>query len=125
MTRPRVLIVDDEEDILLMLRLNLEMSGYEVVEARSGEQTLDLLAAGSFAAVIVDLRLPGMNGLELVQILNGDSQHPKPPVIMASAHASTEIEQQALAAGCYAYLTKPLSIAELKDILAEIVRRQA
>ena len=62
----RILIVDDEANVRLNFRIALEMEGYEVFEARSAEQAFDILAEHSFALAILDMRLPGIDGLELL-----------------------------------------------------------
>jgi two-component system, response regulator, stage 0 sporulation protein F len=62
----RLLIVDDETNVRLNFRMTLETEGYEIFEARSGEQAVQLLAKHSFALAILDVRLPGMDGLELL-----------------------------------------------------------
>ncbi len=62
----RLLIVDDETNVRLSFRMTLETEGYEIFEARSGEQAVQLLAQHSFALAILDVRMPGMDGLELL-----------------------------------------------------------
>src|SRR3989304_6938799 len=95
MTSPRILIVDDQRQVRRMLRLSLELSGrkYEVVEATSGEEALQLLNEGGVSLVVTDLRLPGISGLELLEVVKRNS--PEASAILITGHPTDEVKTRA------------------------------
>lgn len=115
-----ILVVDDEADILLMTRFALEAVGYTVIGAASGEEALSTFYRESPGAIILDLTLPGMDGWEVLHQLREDGALPGVPVIVASAHASPDLQRKAIELGCRAYLTKPFTLDELRRALASI-----
>ncbi|HEX9774215.1 MAG TPA: response regulator [Actinomycetota bacterium] len=113
----RVLVVEDEPDISMMLRVMLEMRGFEVTAAGSGEEALTSIEDNMPSVLLLDLRLPGIDGWEVIDRLRDRDLLASLPVIVVSAHASPGRQEQALAAGCYAYLTKPFRAQELVELL--------
>ena len=113
MTRT-VLVVEDEADILLGERIALEVAGYRVLTAASAEEALITLEREVPDLLVLDLRLPGMDGWGLLGRLKDMGLLPGLAVIVASADASIEGESQAKALGCRAYLTKPFSVEDLR-----------
>ena len=104
---PRILIVDDDETILDVITVLLEEAGYQVVTAMSAEKGFKLFEADPFPVVFTDLRMKGMDGMELlkkIRKINEDSQ-----VVMMTAHASLDSSIESLREGAYDYLVKPLS----------------
>src|SRR5262249_32934725 len=81
--RERILVIEDETDIVDLLKYNLKKEGYEVDAAADGERGLDLARTRSYDLVILDLMLPGIDGLEVCRRLRGDSRTEHVPVIMA------------------------------------------
>lgn len=110
MTR-KVLVVDDEPDILLTVRLALELEGYDVVEAATGEEGLTLLRDECPDIVLLDLRLPGLDGFAVLERL--PDQEPEVPVIVISAHAAGATIKRAFDMGCRDFITKPFTPDEL------------
>jgi CheY-like chemotaxis protein len=108
MTSPRILIVDDQRQVRRMLRLSLELSGreYEVVEATSGEEALQLLNEGGVSLVVTDLRLPGISGLELLEEVMRNS--PEASAILITGHPTDEVKIRAEALGVISFLRKPI-----------------
>jgi DNA-binding response OmpR family regulator len=110
MTR-RVLVVDDEPDIRLLVRFALEADGFDVTEVSSGEEALESISLDRPDVVLLDIKLPGMDGWQVVTQLRNSGD--PIPVIMLSAHASDMTSSQAMEAGCRAYIAKPFSPTEL------------
>jgi len=119
----RILIVDDETNVRLNFRFTLEMEGYEIFEARSAEQALDVLAERSFALVILDMRMPGMDGLELLAKMRerGNSV----PAMFVTACGDVPRAVEAMKLGAIDFLQKPLRPGELRNVVAEILKRYA
>ncbi|HLF99888.1 MAG TPA: response regulator [Acidimicrobiia bacterium] len=108
-----VLVVDDEEDLRILLRLELEAEGARVWEASSGAEAIDILATTTVDVMLLDLALPDMDGFEVLERLGERGDLPRMRVIVVSAHADENRVRRARAAGCDAYLYKPFSSAEL------------
>jgi DNA-binding response OmpR family regulator len=118
-----ILIVDDEPNVRLMLRTTLESSGYQVREAADGSGALGQLRLSPCDLVVLDLRMPQMDGMETLRRLRaeGDST----PVVMLTAHGSIPDAVMAMRLGAIDFLTKPITPQALRDVVAEIIRRQA
>ena len=107
----RLLVVDDDESLLEMMRERFDRKGIKIVTTASGADALALADQGRFDVALLDVNLPDMNGLELLNKLK--EQHPEIEVIMLTAHASIESAIQAMKSGAYDYLTKPFHFNEL------------
>ncbi|MGH9086439.1 MAG: response regulator [Acidimicrobiales bacterium] len=116
----RVLVVDDEPQILRALSTNLRARGFEVDEARSGEEALELAARHRPDAVVLDLGLPGIDGIEVVHGLRGWTDV---PVLVLSAREDETSKVAALDAGADDYVTKPFGMEELLARLRAALRR--
>ncbi|WLE98519.1 MAG: sigma-54 dependent transcriptional regulator [Candidatus Electrothrix communis] len=120
---PRILIVDDELSMRDFLKILFENEGYEVSVAANAATALDVAVKDPFDVVITDIRMPGMNGLELLAELK---QHfPDLPVIMITAYASPDDAVQAMRQGAFDYITKPFHVDELKNVIRTAVQRKA
>jgi two-component system KDP operon response regulator KdpE len=115
-----VLVVDDEVAILKTLRANLEVRGYEVLSASDGEAALRLAARERPDVVILDLGLPGLDGIRVIEGLRGWSEV---PIIVLSAREQERDKVTALDAGADDYVTKPFGMDELLARLRAAVRR--
>ena|ERR1700682_5700652 len=113
----RVLVVEDEADIMLTIRLTLRAEGYQVEGVTTGEAALASFADTPPDVTILDVALPGIDGLEVVRRLRKDAKHEHARIIISSAHASGHIRELADALGC-GYLTKPFSTKELAATVA-------
>jgi two-component system KDP operon response regulator KdpE len=120
--RPRVLVVDDEQQILRALRVILREAGFEALPASTGEEALDLAALRQPDAGIIDLLLPDMDGVELCRRLR---EWTEVPLIVLSAVGDEEAKVRALAAGADDYVTKPFGPRELVARLQANLRRTA
>jgi two-component system nitrogen regulation response regulator NtrX len=107
----QILIIDDEEDIRFSLRGILEDDGHEVAEAESGEQGLELLGVDIPDMIFLDIWLPGMDGLAVLDALTRD--HEGLPVIMISGHGTIETAVKALKKGAFDFIEKPLSLEKV------------
>jgi len=117
---PRVLVCDDELQILRALKVILRDAGYEPVVAATGEEALDLAAVRPPAAAIVDLMLPDLDGVEVTERIREWSEM---PIIVLSAVGEEEAKVRALAAGADDYVTKPFGPPELVARLRAVLRR--
>ena len=115
-----ILVVDDEERIARMIRMNLEYDGYSVVEAHNGRQALDMLRAKMPNLIIMDVMMPEMDGFETLKIIREISQV---PVIMLTAKSDEEDRIRGLELGADDYVTKPFSPRELMMRVKAVLRR--
>jgi len=120
--RPRVLVVDDEPQILRALRIILREAGFEVLQATTAEEALDQAALKPPAAAIIDLVLPDRDGVEVTRELRTWTQI---PIIVLSAVGEEDEKVRALAAGADDYVTKPFGPRELVARLQAALRRAA
>jgi len=116
----RIVIVDDEKDMRSFLEILLRRSGYSVMSFPLAERALDYCRSNPFDLVVTDIRMPGMDGVELLKELKtiDDSV----PVIMITAYASIDTAIEAMKAGAYDYLTKPFKIEEIKLNIAKALK---
>lgn len=118
----RVLFVDDEVSLQEFMRSELPRLGHEVTACPDGNSALKALARANFDAAILDIRMPGMSGIELLTQLKGVS--PNTEVVMMTGHASMETAMQALRLGAFDYMTKPCKLAEIEAILHKISEKR-
>ena len=117
-----VLVVDDEVDLLFTIALSLELAGYRVLKASSGEEAVAVVAAESPDAIVLDLRLPGMDGWEVIRRLGENGAFPRIPVVLLSAQVDAATAARAVALGVHAHLAKPFSATELTGVLSRLVK---
>lgn len=122
MTKNRLLIIDDEVHILELLRYNLESSGYEVIQAESGEEALEMLKKIKVDGVILDLMLPGIDGIEVLRQIR-QSDHMHLPVIMLTAKNEEIDAVIGLEMGADDYIGKPFRTRELISRVKSVLRR--
>lgn len=120
MSAGRILIVDDEAQIRRVMRTALSGRGYEVVEARSGEEALERMTAERFDLVLLDVNMPGMGGLEACKEMRGSSDA---AIIMLTVRNAEPDKIEALDAGADDYVTKPFSTPELLARIRAALRR--
>ena len=113
----RVLVIDDEPDVLLLCRVNLSHAGHEVLEALDGYRGVELARAEHPDAVVLDLMLPGIDGVEVLRLLAGHESTRAIPVMMLSAKTLQADRDRCHEAGALAYLTKPFSPVELTELV--------
>ncbi len=118
-----ILVVDDEDLIQELLRFNLEKEGYEVIIAKDGRQALDLVAREKLDLIVLDLMLPGLDGLEVCRQLRLNPKFQELPVIMLTAKGEEIDKVLGLELGADDYMTKPFSPRELLARIKARLRR--
>jgi signal transduction histidine kinase len=118
---PRVLVVDDEETVTVTLQGILELDGYSVTASTSGEIALELMRTHPFEVVLTDLRMDGVDGLDLLRELHTIS--PDSVAIVLTGYGSLDSAVQALREGAYDYLVKPCDILEMRTTVARGLER--
>jgi DNA-binding response OmpR family regulator len=117
----RILVVDDEENMLVLLKRVLGKEGYLVDCARSAESALERVRQGVCSLAIVDVSMPGMDGIGFVTRLR--EMREDVPVILVTAFPSRDKEQAARDLGCASYLSKPLDMKRLKILIRETLQK--
>jgi CheY-like chemotaxis protein len=121
----RILIVDDNPQNLKLARVLLSSEGYEIRTAADAEEALEILETFTPRLILMDLQLPGMDGLELTRRLKADPARRGILVFALTAYAMKGDEEKAIAAGCDAYVTKPIDTDGLPRLIAEHLARGA
>ncbi len=121
--RGRILVVDDETNMRRVLGALLRRGGFEVLEAADGQAALECLDDQHVDAVLSDLKMPHMNGLELLEAAR--QRHARVPVILLTAHGTIGSAVEALKRGAFDYLTKPFDPDEIQQVVAKAVRTRA
>jgi two-component system, cell cycle response regulator DivK len=119
-----VLLVEDTEDNRQMMRRLLEMSGYRVVEATNGREAVEVASEEHPRIILMDLSLPFIDGLAATRRIRSLPDLRNVPIIAVSAHDTADFHNEALAAGCNAYLTKPIDYSELEAVVDDLLSRE-
>jgi phosphate regulon transcriptional regulator PhoB len=121
--RARVLVVEDEQDILHLVSYNLKKEGFRVDEARSGEEGLRMVRERPYQLLVLDLMLPGLSGMELCRAVKRDPAIAGVPIIMLTARSEEMDKVSGLEAGADDYITKPFSVREFLARVRSVLRR--
>jgi len=124
MLNRRILVVEDEEDILELVRYNLSREGYQVLYTTSGEEALKITQSEALDLIVLDLMLPGIDGLEVAKILKNDSKTRDIPIIMLTAKGEEADIVTGLELGADDYVTKPFSPRILIARIRAVLRRK-
>ena len=119
----KVLLVDDEHDFLMPLKKRLDRRGLDVAIAGSGEEALHALEGRPVDVVVLDVKMPGMDGLEALRLIK--RRWPLTEVIMLSGHANIEVAIRGMEMGAFDYLMKPVELDELRYKLEDASMRKA
>jgi len=117
----KILLVEDEELVGTMVRLNLESAGYQVAWLRNGSEGMERAAAERFDLILLDIGLPGLNGLSVLRALRKDGV--ETPVMLLTARSDVPTKVEALQIGADDYLPKPFDVAELLARVNAVLRR--
>ena len=120
-----VLVVDDDVDMRDLIAFGLRKRDLEVTKAGDPMAALALAGTTAFDAVILDWSMPGMDGGELCRRLREIPDLRDAPIVIVTAHADAAIRDEAFAAGATEHLTKPFSVRQLADLVADLVARPA
>jgi phosphate regulon transcriptional regulator PhoB len=123
MNKKKILVVDDEPDIVALVSYNLKEEGFSVSSAFDGEAALTAVRKENFNLIILDLMLPGISGIELCRILKNDPQTSSIPIIMLTAKGEEIDKVLGLEMGADDYITKPFSPRELIARVRAVLRR--
>ena len=118
---PYILVVDDNLDNLYVLTHVLERNGYTVLGVKDGPAALHAIAEARPALILLDIRLPGFSGYQVVSVLRERYGPAVPPVIAVTAHAMPGDREAALAAGCDDYMTKPIDLHTLLSRVEQLL----
>ena len=125
MSRSTVLVIDDEKDLLELVRYNLEKEHLDVITATDGQSGLDIGLRHKPDLVLLDLMMPGMSGLEVCKQLRADARTGRVPIIMLTAKAAETDKIVGLEMGADDYITKPFSVRELLARVRAVLRRSS
>jgi DNA-binding response OmpR family regulator len=114
---PLVLVVDDDEMIRRLVRTVLEADDFEVIEAKDGDEALKVVDDRQPAVVVLDIMMPGLNGVEVCRQLDHDNVK----VIILTARDDADLAEECMKAGADAFLTKPFSSIQLLDLVEEML----
>ena len=117
----RVLVVDDEPDVLLLCRLNLQQRGHELLEAAGGSQALELARERHPDVIVLDLMMPGINGYDVLEALQGDDATSDIPVLVLTAKSLRADRERSHGLGASAFLTKPFMPSELCEMVDSLL----
>ncbi|MTI81261.1 MAG: sigma-54-dependent Fis family transcriptional regulator [Firmicutes bacterium] len=117
---PKVLIIDDEEHMCWALKRAMEQENYQAITSTSGKEGIKLLKDKGPSLVLLDLKMPEMDGLEVLKVIK--EIHPKIPVIMITAHGTIETAIEAMKLGALDYITKPFDLDELKMVVKQALK---
>jgi DNA-binding NtrC family response regulator len=118
----RVLVVDDEEGMRMTLAANLELEGYEVIEAKDGYEAIDLIQREPFSVVVTDIRMPGINGLDTYRAIK--KLRPEVAVVMMTAFALERLVDEGIQEGVFTVLSKPFSVEHLLKVVERAARKR-
>jgi len=117
-----LMIVDDEEDFLNAIRRSLEIRDFHVTTANRGEKALEIAKSNPVDIAIVDLKMPGMNGLETLEALK--KAHPWMEIIILTGHGTIDSAVEATQSGAYSYLQKPCELDTLMQMLIKAYKKR-
>ena len=123
MSAKKILVVDDEPDLVELVSYNLKKEGFKVSISPDGEDALEKIRKGAFDLVILDLMLPGIQGVELCRMLRSNPKTESIPIIMLTARGEVSDKIRGLETGADDYMTKPFSPKELLARVKAILRR--
>ncbi len=121
--KPRILIIEDNEQNIYLLTILLERHGYEVVQARDGREGIELAGRVKPALILLDIQLPIMDGYAVARELKHDPTLADVPIVAVTSYAMVGDRERGLAAGCIGYIEKPINpdtfIAEIEQYLPD------
>lgn len=116
-----VLVVEDYDDMSLAMRLALERKGYHILEASDGAQAAEVAARERPDIILMDLNLPVMDGLAAAERIRADPNLSDTIIVAVTAHQDQDYRSRALAAGCNAFVSKPIDFEWLNDLISNLL----
>jgi phosphate regulon transcriptional regulator PhoB len=123
METKKILVVDDEPDLVELVSYNLKKEGFKISSASNGENALEKVRKGGYDLIILDLMLPGIQGVELCRMIRSDPRTESVPIIMLTAKGELKDKIRGLETGADDYMTKPFSPKELVARVNTVLRR--
>lgn len=120
---PKVLICDNEEVLRTLVRAALAPDGYDIAEARDGDESVELARSFDPDLIVLDMMMPGRTGLEVLQELRGEERFAETPVVMLTARTQEADRANASSAGADRFLSKPFSPVELASVVGDLLER--
>ncbi|BBO15792.1 two-component response regulator [Candidatus Brocadia pituitae] len=117
-----VMVVEDNEKNRKLVRVVLKSKGYNVIEATTGEEALNILKNQKPNIILMDIQLPGIDGLTLIKRIKADAMTKEIPIIAVTAYAMKGDEQKILDTGCEAYMSKPINTQELPLTIEKYIK---
>lgn len=119
----KILVIEDNRDNLTIITYALKRAGFEVAHAERGEDGLALALTGGWACILMDINLPGMDGIETTHRIRSSKLDGLIPIIAITSYAMQGDRERFLAAGCTAYIEKPIDPITLGDRVREVIRQ--
>jgi two-component system, cell cycle response regulator DivK len=116
-----ILVVEDYEDTSLAMRLALEHKGYRILEASDGEQAVQVAESVRPEVILMDLNLPVLDGFAAAERIRANPELKETVIVAVTAHHDQELRARALAAGCNAFVTKPIDFEWLGDLISTLL----
>lgn len=117
----KILVVDDEPDVLLLCRVNLEFEGYDVIEAHDGEEAIRKVFEEKPSLILLDVMMPGLDGWKVLEMLKDDASTQDIPVVMLTAKVREVDQIQGLSEGAADYVTKPFNPLALSRTVKDVL----
>lgn len=124
MAKHKIMVVDDEPNIVKLVKISLELANYEVIEAFSGTEALEKVRDVVPALFLLDIMMPGLNGYDVCKRLKADERTKNVPVVMLTAKGQKGDAEEGLKAGADDYIIKPFDPFELNEQVTEILRKE-
>jgi CheY-like chemotaxis protein len=121
MSKEKILVVEDNPMNIELFKDLLEVQGYEVYESTDAKVALDQVKSNKFDLILMDIQLPGMDGLTATKMIREDPKNKNIPIIALTAYAMKEDEERVKEAGCDGYITKPINTKEFPKTVAEFL----
>jgi CheY-like chemotaxis protein len=118
---PTILLVEDFDDTRLMMKMWLEKRGYRVIEAETGEEAITMAQREAPDLIIMDVMMPGMNGLDATQQIRQYQALRRTPIVAVSAYGADEYRRLAIQAGCNEYVSTPFEPTELAELITSLL----
>ena len=119
--KEKILIVEDNPQNMRLIEMTLRAKNYTLLKATDGEEALDVAMRERPDLIIMDIQLPGMNGLEVTRKLRETPAFSHTPIIGVTAYAMKGDREKVIESGCDAYLSKPINTRELPEVIAEML----
>ncbi|OIO71229.1 MAG: response regulator [Zetaproteobacteria bacterium CG12_big_fil_rev_8_21_14_0_65_55_1124] len=119
------LIIEDNDDNMALISFILQKGGYDLIEARTGEEGVDLALQHKPDLIILDIQLPGIDGFEVLRRIRTSESNGSIPIIAMTSYAMTGDRERLLAAGCNGYIEKPIDPAKVMDQIRAVIGKKA